>query len=80
MSEKMVKMPEQNIKSAGEYTVAFNLHPEIEDPSCSLIVKASEELAAADDDDADDDQEFDAEPVVEENAEDREPASEVEED
>ncbi len=40
ITEKMVILPEQNIKAVGEYAISFNLHADVENPECKLIVEA----------------------------------------
>jgi large subunit ribosomal protein L9 len=73
VTENMVNMPEQHIKSVGEYTVTFHLHQEIEDPGCKLTVEASGEVS-------DEDSEEDSDASNAEVEESAEPVSEIEED
>lgn len=55
VDEKMVRMPDQAIKSVGEFTISFHLHAEIDDPSCKLNVVAGEEVEVAEGEEADED-------------------------
>ena len=55
IAENAVCMQQQSIKSVGEYVISFNLHVDIENPECKLIVEALAENEGDDRKEEDDD-------------------------